>query len=102
VPSPYGLWAVTIVFGGGMAVLGVAAGLFIFTLEGYSTSALVAVYRLTGDLVQVFGPAALGPVLDSLGYSASFWLMSACGFLALASLRRGRRADEQIADQQAS
>ena len=88
VPTPYGLWAVSIVFGAGMAVLGVAAGLFIFTLEGYSTSALVAVYRLTGDLIQVFGPAALGPVLDNLGFRISFWLLAACGFVALLSVLR--------------
>jgi MFS family permease len=88
VPSPHGLWAVTIIFGAGMAILGVAAGLFIFTLAGYSTSALVAVYRLTGDLIQVFGPALLGLVIDGLGYSTSFWMMAACGFLALTSLRR--------------
>jgi MFS family permease len=88
VPSPYGLWAATIIFGAGMAVLGVAAGLFIFTLAGYSTSALVAVYRLTGDLVQVFGPAALGPILDSLGFKVSFWMLAACGFLAVFSLLR--------------
>jgi MFS family permease len=88
VPSPYGLWAATLVFGAGMAVLGVAAGLFIFTLEGYSTSALVAVYRLTGDLIQVFGPAALGPILDHLGFKVSFWMLAACGFFALASMLR--------------
>jgi MFS family permease len=90
-PSPYGLWAVTIVFGIGMAVLGVAAGLFIFTLEGYSTSALVAVYRLSGDLIQVFGPAILGPIIDSAGYTVSFWLMAACGVLATFSLLRRAR-----------
>jgi MFS family permease len=56
VPTPWGLWVATIMFGGGLAVLGVASGLFIFTLEGYSTGALVGIYRLSGDLMQVFGP----------------------------------------------
>jgi len=94
VPSPYGLWAVTIVFGAGMAVLGVGSGLFIFTLEGYSTSALVAVYRLTGDLMQVFGPAVVGLILDAAGFSFTFSMMAACGLVALASLvRRPRQAD---------
>jgi hypothetical protein len=86
-PAPYGLWAAAILFGGGLATLGVASGLFVFTLSGYSTVALVAVYRLTGDLVQVGGPAILGPVLDGIGYTATFLLVAGCGYLALLSLR---------------
>lgn len=39
-PTPRGLWAATILFGGGMAVLGVASSLFIFALAGNSTGAL--------------------------------------------------------------
>jgi MFS family permease len=58
-PTPLGLWIAAIVFGGGLAVMGVASGLFIFTLTGYSTGALVGIYRLSGDVMQVFGPVAL-------------------------------------------
>jgi ACDE family multidrug resistance protein len=86
VPTPYGLWFVTIMFGGGLAVLGVASGLFIFTLGGYSTGALVGIYRLSGDLMQVFGPVVIGAVLDALGFQASFVTMAVCGLLAMASL----------------
>jgi MFS family permease len=86
VPAPYGLWITTIMFGGGLAVLGVASGLFIFTLEGYSTGALVGIYRLSGDLMQVFGPIVIGQVLDGLGFQASFVTMAVCGLLAMASL----------------
>jgi DHA1 family multidrug resistance protein-like MFS transporter len=86
VPTPWGLWAATIVFGGGLAVLGVASGLFIFTLAGYSTGALVGIYRLSGDMMQVFGPAVIGPVVDGFGFTASFLSMAAFGVLALASL----------------
>jgi hypothetical protein len=75
-----------IVFGAGMAVMGVAAGLFIFTLAGYSTGALVGIYRLSGDLMQVFGPAAIGPVIDGFGFTASFTIMGVVGLLAFASL----------------
>jgi MFS family permease len=91
-PVPYGLWAAVIAFGGGLAVLGVASGLFIFTLEGYSTGALVGIYRLSGDLAQVFGPVVFGAVLDGLGFGASFGLMAAFGMLAAVSvlMRPGR------------
>jgi MFS transporter, DHA1 family, multidrug resistance protein len=86
VPVPYGLWVATIVFGGGLAVLGVAAGLFIFTLAGYSTGALVGIYRLSGDVMQVFGPIVIGPVVDNFGFTVSFQLMAGFGLLALLSL----------------
>jgi hypothetical protein len=86
VPAPYGLWITTIMFGGGLAVLGVASGLFIFTLGGYSTGALVGIYRLSGDLMQVFGPVVIGQVLDRLGFQVSFVTMAVCGLLAMASL----------------
>ena len=86
VPTPYGLWIAVVVYGAGMAVMGVAAGLFIFTLVGYSTGALVGIYRLSGDLMQVFGPAAIGPVIDGFGYETSFTIMAALGLLALATL----------------
>jgi MFS family permease len=94
-PSPYGLWAATILFGGGLATLGVASGLFIFTLAGYSTGGLVAVYRLSGDLTQVGGPTLVGPLLDSVGYTGGFLIMAACGYLALLSLvlQRPRKPD---------
>lgn len=85
-PVPYGLWLAVIAFGGGLAVLGVASGLFIFTLEGYSTGALVGIYRLSGDLAQVFGPVVFGAVLDGLGFGASFGLMAAFGMLAAVSV----------------
>jgi MFS family permease len=85
-PTPWGLWAATVVFGGGLAVLGVASGLFIFTLAGYSTGALVGIYRLSGDVMQVFGPAVIGPVVDGFGFTVSFLSMAAFGLLALASL----------------
>jgi MFS family permease len=86
VPTPYGLWFATIMFGGGLAVLGVASGLFIFTLGGYSTGALVGIYRLSGDLMQVFGPVVIGAVLDALGFQVSFVTMAVFGLLAMASL----------------
>ncbi len=82
VAAPYGLWLAVIVFGGGLAVLGVASGLFIFTLAGYSTGALVGIYRLSGDLMQVFGPMAIGPVLDNFGFVPSFALMGLFGLVA--------------------
>ena len=85
-PAPYGLWAAAILFGGGLATLGVSSGLFVFTLAGYSTGALVAVYRLSGDIVQVGGPTLVGPLLDSVGYTAGFLIIAACGYLALLSL----------------
>lgn len=85
-PAPYGLWAAAILFGGGLATMGVTSGLFIFTLSGYSTGALVAVYRLTGDLVQTFGPAVVGPLVDTVGFTNGFLAIAACGFLALFSL----------------
>jgi MFS transporter, DHA1 family, multidrug resistance protein len=85
-PTPWGLWAAAILFGGGLAVLGVASGLFIFTLAGYSTGGLVGIYRLSGDMMQVFGPMAIGPVVDGFGFTASFMLMAGFGLLALASL----------------
>jgi MFS family permease len=85
-PTPYGLWIAAIVFGGGLAVMGVASGLFIFTLAGYSTGALVGIYRLSGDVMQVFGPVVIGPILDTFGYTVSFGLMAGFGLLALASL----------------
>jgi MFS family permease len=85
-PGPAGLWAAAIVFGGGLAVMGVASGLFIFTLAGYSTGALVGIYRLSGDVMQVFGPIAIGPILDAFGFSVSFLLMAGFGLLALVSL----------------
>ena len=66
--------------------MGVASGLFIFTLAGYSTGALVGIYRLTGDVMQVFGPIAIGPILDAFGFKVSFLLMAGFGLLALASL----------------
>jgi MFS family permease len=93
-PTPYGLWASSIVFGGGLAVLGVGAGLYVFTLSGYSTGALVGIYRLSGDVMQVFGPLAIGPVLDTFGFQTSFLMMGGFGLLALASmaLRVGGRA----------
>ncbi|MCC7372544.1 MAG: MFS transporter [Chloroflexi bacterium] len=93
VPTPYGLWAATVLFGGGLAVLGVGSGLLIFTLEGYSTGALVGIYRLSGDLMQVFGPIVIGAVLDALGFQVSFFTMAACGLLAIAGayLRPGVR-----------
>ena len=75
-----------IVFGGGLAVLGVASGLFIFTLAGYSTGALVGIYRLSGDVMQVFGPIVIGPVVDNFGFTVSFQLMAGFGLLALLSL----------------
>jgi MFS family permease len=86
VPTPYGLWAAVILFGGGLAVMGVASGLFIFTLSGYSTGALVGIYRLTGDLMQVFGPVLIGPILDRFGFTASAFVMAGFGLLAFASL----------------
>lgn len=86
VPAPYGLWVAVICYGAGMAVMGVAAGLFIFTLVGYSTGALVGIYRLSGDLMQVFGPAAIGPAIDGFGYEASFSIMAGLGLVALATL----------------
>ena len=73
-------------FGGGLAVLGVASGLYIFTLAGYSTGALVGIYRLSGDVMQVFGPMAIGPVLESFGFQVSFTTMAVFGLLAMASL----------------
>jgi MFS family permease len=85
-PTPWGLWAATIIFGGGLAVLGVASGLFIFTLAGYSTGALVGIYRLSGDIMQVFGPVAIGPVIDRFGFTASFLVMAVFGLMALGSL----------------
>lgn len=85
-PAPIGLWIAAIVFGGGLAVMGVASGLFVFTLAGYSTGALVGIYRLSGDVMQVFGPMAIGPILDAFGFSVSFLLMAAFGLLALVSL----------------
>jgi MFS family permease len=90
-PAPYGLWAATILFGGGLATLGVSSGLFVFTLAGYSTGALVGVYRLSGDIVQVGGPILVGPLLDSVGYTAGFLIMAACGYLALLSLAFQRK-----------
>ncbi len=95
VPAPYGLWGAVVVFGGGLAVLGVASGLFIFTLAGYSTGALVGIYRLSGDLMQVFGPVAIGPILDNYGFTASFLVMCGFGLVAAASLllRPARRAE---------
>ncbi|MGE3271835.1 MAG: MFS transporter [Chloroflexota bacterium] len=97
VPAPYGLWAATITFGGGLAVLGVASGLFIFTLEGYSTGALVGIYRLSGDLMQVFGPVVIGAVLDAMGFQVSFFTMAVCGLLAMASVSlRPRRASAAV------
>ncbi|HVE74755.1 MAG TPA: MFS transporter, partial [Mycobacteriales bacterium] len=86
VPTPHGLWLAAIVFGGGLAVMGVASGLFIFTLAGYSTGALVGIYRLSGDVMQVFGPVVIGPVLDAAGFTVSFLLMAGFGLMALASL----------------
>jgi MFS transporter, DHA1 family, multidrug resistance protein len=86
VPTPYGLWIAAIVYGGGLAALGVASGLFIFTIPGYSTGALVGIYRLTGDIMQVFGPVVIGPVLDRFGFTVSFHLMAGFGLLALLSL----------------
>ena len=67
----------------GLFILGF---LFIFTLGGYSTGALVGIYRLSGDLMQVFGPVVIGAVLDALGFQASFVTMAVCGLLAMASL----------------
>ena len=94
VPDPYGLWAATIVFGGGLAVLGWRPGLYIFTLAGYSTGALVGIYRLSGDVMQVFGPIVIGPMVDEFGFRSSFLLMGGFGLLALLSmaLRTGGRA----------
>ena len=66
--------------------MGVASGLFIFTLAGYSTGALVGIYRLSGDVMQVFGPIAIGPILDAFGFTVSFLLMAGFGLLALVSL----------------
>lgn len=86
VPVPYGLWASVLILGAGMAVLAVGSGLFIFTLQGYSTGGLVSIYRLSGDLMQVFGPAAVGPLVDGLGFTAACFAMSAFGLLALFSL----------------
>jgi MFS family permease len=85
-PPPWGLWASAIVFGGGLAVLGVGTGLYIFTLAGYSTGALVGIYRLSGDIMQVFGPAVVGPILDHFGFTVSFQVMAGFGLLALASM----------------
>jgi MFS family permease len=86
VPTPWGLWAAAIIFGGGLAVMGVATGLYIFTLAGYSTGALVGIYRLSGDVMQVFGPIVIGPVMDSFGFTISFQLMAGFGLVALLSL----------------
>jgi MFS family permease len=93
-PTPYGLWAASIVFGGGLAVLGVGAGLYVFTLRGYSTGALVGIYRLSGDVMQVFGPLAIGPILDAFGFQTSFLMMAGFGLLALACMgvRTGGRS----------
>ena len=85
-PGPVGLWIAAITFGGGLAVMGVASGLFIFTLAGYSTGALVGIYRLSGDVMQVLGPIAIGPILDAFGFTASFGLMAGFGMVALVSL----------------
>jgi MFS family permease len=85
-PPPWGLWASAIMFGGGLAVLGVGTGLYIFTLAGYSTGALVGIYRLSGDVMQVFGPAVVGPILDHFGFTVSFQVMAGFGLLALASM----------------
>lgn len=85
-PTPLGLWIASIVFGGGLAVMGVASGLLVFTLAGYSTGALVGIYRLSGDVMQVIGPIVIGPILDVFGFSVSFVLMAGFGLAALASL----------------
>jgi hypothetical protein len=66
--------------------MGVATGLYIFTLAGFSTGAPVGIYRLSGDVMQVFGPMAIRPILDNLGFTVSFGLMAGFGLLALASL----------------
>lgn len=50
------------------------------------TGALVSIYRLTGDLTQVFGPMAIGRLLDAVGYSATFLGLAAFGLLALFSM----------------
>ncbi|MCC6176939.1 MAG: MFS transporter [Chloroflexi bacterium] len=98
VPLPYGLWVAVIVFGAGLAVLGVASGLFVFTIGGFSTGALVSIYRLSGDLTQVFGPVVVGPILDHFGYTVSFVGMAACGGLALVTvLLRARKPRPEVA-----
>ena len=55
-------------FGGGLAVMGVATGLYIFTLGRLLDGRAGAVYRTgPGDIMQVFGPMVIGPVMDSFG-----------------------------------
>ncbi|MDP8921944.1 MAG: hypothetical protein M3O34_03605, partial [Chloroflexota bacterium] len=90
-PPPLGLWIAVGLFGAGLAIMGVASGLFVFTLTGYSTAMLVSMYRLSGDLMQVLGPMAVGPVLEAIGFEWTFFGLAACGLLALLSLgiRRG-------------
>ncbi|HZO33196.1 MAG TPA: hypothetical protein VFH48_45210 [Chloroflexota bacterium] len=92
-PTPQGLWVAAIVFGGGLAVMGVASGLLVFTLAGFSTGVLVGIYRLSGDVMQVFGPMAIGPILDAFGFEVSFLLMAGFGLVSLLSLviRPGKR-----------
>ena len=36
--------------------------------------------------MQVFGPAAIGPILDASGFTVSFLLLAGFGLLALLSL----------------
>jgi len=85
-PAPLGLWIAVSLFGAGLAVMGVASGLFIFTLGGYSTGMLVSIYRLSGDVMQVLGPMVVGPVLEAVGFEWAFFGMAGCGVLALLSL----------------
>jgi MFS family permease len=95
-PPPFGLWIAVGLFGAGLAIMGVASGLFIFTLAGYSTAMLVSMYRLSGDLMQVLGPMAVGPILEAIGFEWTFYGLAACGLLALLSLGiRGRGAKDE-------
>ena len=94
-PAPFGIWIAVGLFGAGLAIMGVASGLFIFTLTGYSTAMLVSMYRLSGDLMQVLGPMAVGPILETIGFEWTFYGLALCGVLALLSLGvRGKAQGE--------
>ena len=85
-PGAAGLWLATLLYAVGLSTLGVAGALHIFSLPLQSTGALVGVYRLSTDAIQVVGPLLVGPVLDVVGFRVTFFGMAVFGLLALVGL----------------
>jgi MFS family permease len=92
VADPLWLWIASAFYAVFLSILGVAAALFVFTLKGFSTGALVGMYRLSYDLVQVLGPLMVGALIDQSGFGTTFLALAAAGLLVhvglIGTLRR--------------